>query len=71
MPARTIHLTDYETVDLLDALKERPFVVEGADVSIRSKTLAHTVNEDPELTVRFVWSRKAGSPYSATMTSSS
>lgn len=60
MPARTIHLTDYETVDLLDALKERPFVVEGADVSIRSKTLAHTVNEDPELTVRFVKEPQGG-----------
>lgn len=60
MPARTIHLTDYETVDLLDALEGRPFVVEGADIGIRSKTLAHTVNEDPELTVRFVKEPQGG-----------
>ena len=60
MPARTIHLTDYETVDLLDALKGCPFVVEGADIGIRSKTLAHTVNEDPELTVRFVKEPQGG-----------
>lgn len=59
-PARTIHLTDYELVDLLDALGGRQFIVEGADVGVRSKTKAHTVDENPELTIRFVKEPQGG-----------
>lgn len=48
---RDLELSDYELIELLDLLGERPFIVEGTDYGTRSLTHARIVEADPTIDI--------------------
>lgn len=59
-PQRAVSLNEFEVVDLLDAMGDARFVVEGADYGVRSRTEAHVVEADPAIAVRLVEDPRGG-----------
>lgn len=57
---RTLELSDYELVELLDIMGTDTFVVEGTDFGMRAKTRAHVVNADPDIDVRLAQAEGEG-----------
>lgn len=54
-PARSLDLNEFELIDFLDASGSAPFVVEGADTGVRSRTVAHIEQADPTIDVAMTW----------------
>ncbi len=59
-PERELTLTDFELIDFLDALGSSNFLVEGRDTSVRQKTTATILNENPEILVSMSKTDKGG-----------
>ena len=59
-PQRELTLTQFELIDFLDALDGTHFVVEGHDLSVRQKTTATILNENPEICISMQESDKNG-----------
>ncbi len=57
---RDLELTDAETIELIDLLKDGRITLRGTDYGTRSITQAHVVDEDPFMRVELVPSAKGG-----------
>ena len=59
-PERELTLTECEVIDFLDVMGTHTFLVEGTDSSVRQRTTAHILNENPDILVSIIHDEHGG-----------